>query len=84
MSFFQDMVNHKLRQLSPAQLKDMGVQYGIAISDHEAVLVSQKLQSSHVNVFNDFERKQLLQELSHIVSPAVVSQIEYLFQQFVR
>ncbi len=84
MSFFQDMVNHKLRQLSPAQLKDIGRQYGITISDHEAALVSQKLQASHINVFNDFERQQLLQELTQIVSPAVVSQVEYLFQQFVR
>lgn len=83
MNLYQTFVNQRLRTLTPNEIMDLSSTNGISINQKEAVLISQKLQNSRVNVFNDTERMTLLNEVAQITSPKVANDVEKLFQHFV-
>ncbi|MDF2556366.1 MAG: hypothetical protein K0R71_194 [Bacillales bacterium] len=83
MNLYQSFVNQRLRTLTPNEIVELARNNGISINQNEAVLISQKLQSSHVNVFNDTERFALLKEVAQITSPHIANEVEKLFQYFV-
>ncbi len=82
MNFYQTLVNQKIRHLTPADLKDLGATYGIHLSDQEATQVVHKLKTTPIDIFNESDRRRLINELATVTSPRVIAQCEALFFQF--
>lgn len=83
MNFIQAIVKQKLKQITPEQLLDLSSQYGIDLTANEANIVVKKLRNTHLNIFDEAQRKQLLDDLALLTSTETVEKAEkILLQQF--
>lgn len=84
MGFYQNIVNQKVRQITPEGLLDLGRNYGIQINYNMAVQIVNLIRTNPIDVFDDFQRNRLLSEVSRISSPEVARQIDGLFNSIIR
>ncbi|HET7628443.1 MAG TPA: DUF2624 domain-containing protein [Bacillales bacterium] len=80
--FIKQMINQKLNHLTPEQLLQLAKQYDLSITPRQAEQITAILRRHQINIADDRQRKQILQEISAEVDPAIAKKIQALFQQF--
>lgn len=83
MNIYQQIINQKLRSITPEELLMYARQYNIPVTREQAknVIVLMKSKKS-INIFNPEEKKQLLKEIAGATSPQIARQLNSLFIKF--
>jgi Protein of unknown function (DUF2624) len=81
MKLFETIINMKINRMSTDELLSIGGQYGIQISRQQGNQIVQLLRGKNINIFNESERKALLEQISQICSPTTAKQVESIFKQ---
>jgi len=82
MNFYQKIISHKIKNLTPERLKELAADYDIFLSDDEAVKILHKVQTTPIDYFNEAERDRLIAEIGQFTSPEVMAKAQALLQQF--
>ncbi|MEH7236043.1 DUF2624 domain-containing protein [Bacillus sp. JJ1562] len=83
MNIYQQIINQKLKTLSPDDLVMYGKQYDIYVSKSQATNVLKLIRKKkNINIFNPDEKNQLLREIAQITSPEVARKLNQLFIKF--
>ncbi len=83
MNIYQQIVNQKLKTLTPDDLLKYGKQYNIHVTKEQATNVLHLIRKkTHINIFNPDEKNQLLREIAQITSPEVARKLNQLFIKF--
>ncbi|MCC3356702.1 DUF2624 domain-containing protein [Bacillus sp. REN16] len=83
MNIYQQIVNQKLKTLTPDDLIKYGKQYDIDVTKAQATNVLKLIRKKkHINIFNPDEKNQLLREIAQITSPDVARKLNQLFIKF--
>ena len=83
MNIYQQIVNQKLKTITPEELLAYGKKYNISVTKEQAqkVIILMK-DNKNINIFNPEEKKQLLREIARVTSPQVARQLNNLFIKF--
>ncbi|MRX71283.1 DUF2624 family protein [Bacillus lacus] len=81
MILIQKLVNQKLNTISPEELLKFAAQYKISITQDQSAKVAKLLKGKNINVFDEKEKKSLLESVSSITSPQTAQQVNKLLQQ---
>jgi hypothetical protein len=79
----QQMVNHKVNNLSVSELMSLSKKYNMNITQQHATQILTILREQHVNIFNPQERIQLLKRIEKVVGRQTAQQINKLFMSFI-
>jgi Mn-dependent DtxR family transcriptional regulator len=83
MNIYQQIVNQKLKTLTPEDLMKYGKQYDIDVTKQQATNVLKLIRKKkNVNIFNPDEKNQLLREIARVTSPEVARKLNQLFIKF--
>jgi len=83
MNIYQQIVNQKLKTLTPNDLIKYGKQYDIHVTREQATSVLKLIRKrTHINIFNPDEKNQLLREIAQLTSPEVARKLNQLFIKF--
>ncbi|WP_453994943.1 DUF2624 domain-containing protein [Bacillus nitroreducens] len=83
MNIYQQIVNQKLKTLTPTDLIKYGKQYDIHVTREQATSVLKLIRKrTHINIFNPDEKNQLLREIAQLTSPEVARKLNQLFIKF--
>jgi len=84
-NIYQQIVNQKLKTITPDELVSYGKEYQISINRNQAQKVLTLLRNRQkVNIFDANERKALLMEIAKVTSPQVARELNRLFIKFVK
>ncbi len=81
-AFIQQIVNHKINQITPKELVQLASSQGIRISRNEAQRVIQILRNEKFNITNKKQINRLLLKIKKEVNPAAMQQVERLFSTY--
>ncbi|WP_070120651.1 DUF2624 domain-containing protein [Bacillus marinisedimentorum] len=84
MNLFQSVVNQKLNTLDAEELLKYAALYKLNISKKEAQQIAAMMNGKNINIFNDSERKKLLQKIARQVNPELAKELHHLFKQFMK
>jgi len=82
MKIFENIINHKINNITSAELMKYSKQFKIAITDDEAVKLAKHLNGRKVNIFKPSERAQLIREVAKLTSPQTAKELNDLFNLF--
>ncbi|MFT4412654.1 DUF2624 domain-containing protein [Fredinandcohnia humi] len=83
MNIYQQIINQKLKTLTPEDLMKYGKQYDIHVTKAQAANVLKLIRSKqNINIFNPEEKNQLLREIARATSPEVARKLNQLFIKF--
>lgn len=82
MILFQRIINQKLNNISVEELMQYAKQFNVSIGRAQAAEVVKTMHGQNINIFNQNERKQLLEKISTITSPQTAQQVNLIFQKF--
>ncbi|WP_449536998.1 DUF2624 domain-containing protein [Ferdinandcohnia sp. Marseille-Q9671] len=83
MNIYQQIINQKLKTLTPEDLMKYGQQYDIDVTKAQATNVLKLIRKrKNINIFNPEEKNQLLREIAQITSPEVARKLNQLFLKF--
>lgn len=84
MKIFENIINHKISNITAAELLKYGEQFQIKISKQQAAKIAEYLRGKQVNIFNDSERMKLIKEIAKIAGPETAREVNRLFIQFTK
>lgn len=84
MNFYQSYVNQRIRTLTPNEIISIGPNNGVNMDVREASRVSRLLHGSIVNVFDDYERDNLLNEVTKVSSSFVSTEVDKIIQYYIK
>ena len=79
MKLFESIVNLKINRITANELLEFARQQGLSLSMTEAEEITNLIRGKSINIFNQTERKQLLQKIEKIVGLKKAQQIEKIF-----
>jgi hypothetical protein len=83
MNFYQQIIQQKLKTITPEELVSYGHDYNIPITVEQAKKILDIARTNKINVFDPQERKKWVKELAKITSPQVAKKANDLFLKFV-
>jgi Mn-dependent DtxR family transcriptional regulator len=84
MNIYQQIVNQKIKTITPEELVSYSKDYGIYLTKEEAQKIIQLVRNNKINVFDPKERVKWVKELAKITSPQTAKQANALFLQFTK
>jgi hypothetical protein len=81
MNLIQMMVNRKVNNITPQELLNFGQQYQVALSLDQANKITSLLRGQNINIYDDFQRGQLLNRIASVTSLQTAQQMNSIFQQ---
>lgn len=82
MKLFENIINHKLSNITGAELLKYANQFQIAVSKTDADKIAQYLRGKKINIFNDSDRAKVIKEIAKIAGPDTAKQVNKLFLMF--
>lgn len=83
MNIYQQIINQKLKTLTPDDLMKYGKQYEIHVSKEQATNALKLIRKNkNINIFNPDEKNKLLKEIARVTSPDVARKLNQLFIKF--
>jgi hypothetical protein len=79
VKIFENIVNHKVSNITGEELLKYAEPFKIEISKEEANKIAEYLRSKKVNIFNDRERVVLIKEIAKIAGPGTAKEVNKLF-----
>jgi hypothetical protein len=81
--FIQQLVNQKIKEVSPQELMKYATMYNIELSHKEAIKVIKILrQQKQIDIHNSQQHKKIIQTIAKEVDPALAKKADQLLQQF--
>lgn len=84
MKIFENIINHKINNITSTELLKYSKQFKIVLSNEEAVKLAKYLNGKNINIFNPNERAQLIREIAILTSPSTAKEINQLFNHFAK
>lgn len=84
MKLFENVVNHKINNVTYEEIIKYSKQFNVTISTDHAKKVEKLIRGKGINIFNDQERVRLIKDIAKITGPETAKQLNQLFQQFTR
>ncbi|SFA70674.1 Protein of unknown function [Lentibacillus halodurans] len=83
-TFIKQMINKKLKQLSPDELLYYARQYNFSISKEQARLITAYLRQNPIDPFDPGKRAKMFKELARITDQETANQAQSLFQKMIK
>ncbi|WP_044894773.1 DUF2624 domain-containing protein [Bacillus alveayuensis] len=84
MNIYQQIINQKIKKITPEELVSYSEDYGIKLTIEEAKKIIYIARNNKINVFNPQERIKWIKELAKITSPQTAKQANELFLKFIK
>lgn len=84
MKIFENIINHKISNITADELLKYGKQFHITITKQQATKIADYLRGKNINIFIDAERSKLVKEIAKIAGPETAKQVNQLFIQFTK
>lgn len=82
LKLFENIINHKLSNITGAELLKYAKQFQIPVSKTDADKIAQYLRGKKINIFNDSDRAKVIKEIAKIAGPDTAKQVNKLFLMF--
>lgn len=84
MAIFENIINHKISNITADELLKYANQFQISVSKPQAQKIAEYLRGKKVNIFNNSERTALIKEIARITNPETAREVNKLFIQFTK
>ncbi|MBY0122364.1 DUF2624 domain-containing protein [Bacillus sp. S/N-304-OC-R1] len=84
MKIFENIINHKINNITADELLKYGNQFQISITKQQAAKIADYLKGKNINIFNDAERTKIVKEIARIAGPDTAKQVNQLFIQLTK
>lgn len=84
MKIFENIVNHKVNNITGEELLKYAEPFKLEITKSQANKIAQYLRSTKVNIFDDKERVILIKEIAKIAGPETAKEVNKLFVLFTK
>lgn len=84
MKIFENIINHKISNITTEELLKYGDQFQISITKTQAKKIADYLRGKQINIFVDSERTKLIKEIAKIAGPETAREVNRLFIQFTK
>ncbi|HAQ07291.1 MAG TPA: DUF2624 domain-containing protein [Bacillus bacterium] len=84
LAIFENIINHKIRNITADELLKYASQFQISISKPQAQKIAAYLRGKQVNIFIDSERTALIKEIARITGPETAREVNKLFVEFTK
>lgn len=84
MKIFENIVNHKINNITGEELMKYAEPFKLDINKAQAEKIAQYLRSKKVNIFNDQERVILIKEIAKVAGPETAKEVNKLFVLFTK
>jgi hypothetical protein len=82
--FLQQMINHKLNNLSGEELIALASQYNIQLTETQAAQIIRILRQEKIDVSDVEQRERIIKKIEAVTNPQVAQTIKVMFQSIVR
>jgi uncharacterized protein (DUF697 family) len=82
MKLLQNVVNHKINNITGDELLGYGKQFGVKINPEQATKIASYLRGKNINIFNAAERSKVIKEIAKIAGPATAKEVNKIFTNF--
>ncbi|MFI8575264.1 MULTISPECIES: DUF2624 domain-containing protein [Rossellomorea] len=84
MKLLQNVINHKINNITNDELLKYANQYNISLTSQQATSIVASVKGKNINIFDDKKRSKLVKDLARIIGPAKAKEINQLFLQLIR
>ncbi|KON87029.1 tRNA methyltransferase [Sporosarcina globispora] len=84
MKIFENIINHKLSNITADELLKYGDQFNIRITKAQAQKIADYLRGKQINIFEDSARTKIIKEIAKIAGPETAREVNRLFLQFTK
>jgi hypothetical protein len=84
MNIYQQIINQKIKTITPEELVSYSEDYGISLTIEEAKKIIDIVRHNKINIFDSQERMKWVKELAKITSPQTAKQANALFLKFMK
>ncbi|WLR56316.1 DUF2624 domain-containing protein [Mesobacillus subterraneus] len=84
MAIFENIINHKIGNITADELLKYASQFNISITKGQAEKIAGYLRGKKVNIFIDSERAALVKQIARITSPETAKEVNKLFVNFTK
>ena len=81
MNLIQMIVNKKVNNITPQELLNFSQQYQVSLSLDQATKITSLLRGQNINIYDDFQRGQLLNKIASVTSIQTAHQMNAIFQR---
>jgi predicted nucleotidyltransferase len=81
--FVQQIVNTKIKELTPEQLMKYSVSYNVPLSIEQAKKVVAILKTKKINIYDEAQRTRLLNKIKTQLDQKSAKKVDELLQQFI-
>jgi hypothetical protein len=83
MKLLQNVVNHKINNITADDLANYGKQFGVKIGPAQAEKIAVYLRGKNINIFDDVQRSKVIKEIAKIAGPSTAKEVNKIFTNFV-
>lgn len=84
MKIFENIINHKISNITADELLKYATQFKINITKKQSVQIADYLNGKKVNIFNPSERVKLIKEIAKVAGPETAKEVNQLFILFTK
>ncbi|MGF3103735.1 DUF2624 domain-containing protein [Rossellomorea sp. DUT-2] len=84
MKLLQNVINHKINNITNDELLKYANQYNISLTSQQATSIVASVKGKNINIFDDKKRSKLVKDLARIIGPSKAKEINQLFLQLIR
>ncbi|MDT9025490.1 MULTISPECIES: DUF2624 domain-containing protein [Rossellomorea] len=84
MKLLQNVINHKINNITNEELLKYANQYNISLTSQQATSIVASVKGKNINIFDDKKRSKLVKDLARIIGPSKAKEINQLFLQLIR
>ncbi len=84
MKIFESIINHKINTITAEELMKYAKQFNITVSRGQAKKIAEYLRGKNINIFDDYERAQLIREIAKAAGPQTAREVNKLFMELAK
>ncbi|MCR8850611.1 DUF2624 domain-containing protein [Rossellomorea sp. SC111] len=84
MKLLQNVINHKINNITNDELLKHAKQYNISLTSQQATSIVASVKGKNINIFDDTKRSKLVKDLAKVIGPRKAKEINQLFLQLIR
>lgn len=84
MKIFENIINHKINQITTDELLKYAEQYNITVKREHAKKIADYLRGKQVNIFDSSQRATLIKEIAKVAGAGTAKEVNKLFLQLIK
>ncbi len=84
MKIFENIINHKINQITTDELLKYAEQYNITVKREHAKKIADYLRGKQVNIFDSSQRAALIKEIAKVAGAGTAKEVNKLFLQLIK